>query len=55
MGSQRSNISNKNDQSIMGTLWVAKGPIFLTKTDQSLIGILWVAKVPIFLTKTVQS
>ena len=28
----------KTDQSLMGTLWVAKGPIFLIKTDQSLIG-----------------
>ena len=44
MGSQRSNISNKNDQSLIGILWVAKGQIFLTKNNQSLMGTLWVVK-----------
>ena len=52
MGSQRSNISNKNDQSLIGILWVAKGQIFLTKNDQSLMGSLWVANYQIFLTDT---
>ena len=35
MGNQRSNIFTKNDQSLMYTLWVAKGQLFLTKNDQS--------------------
>ena len=51
MGSQKSNISYKNDQSFMGILWVAKGQIFLTKNDQSLMDTQWVAKGQIFLTK----
>ena len=35
MGRQRSIFLIKTDQSLMGTLWVAKGQIFLTKTDQT--------------------
>ena len=33
MGSQRSIFLTKNDQSLIGTLWIAKGPVFLTKID----------------------
>ena len=53
MGSQDPIFLTKTDQSLMDTLWVAKGQIFLTKTNQSLMGTLWVAKVQYFLQKLI--